>query len=219
MSHPMPPMHSSMACSSRVAEAGQTPCPNPSALSAFASFSDHVLHLPLREVWSSPKPTPIRHVRTDDLPVYNHRTGPPAPQRVCLEKLQTLIRHIKPPRHEAPGSFFMLFHPRLSSLPWHLAQPNASHETETTTATTSARPPGRGQVSRSGDRGSIAIVVRMGHGNGKCLSRCIRSCLSAFPEPSVLAPSLTHTEGSATRAGDSSAPRAHRRIETRSVPP
>ena len=55
-------------------------------------FSDHALHLPSREVGRSPKPTPIRHVRT-----HHSRsvpTGPgPAPQRVCFRQNS---RHIKP---------------------------------------------------------------------------------------------------------------------------
>ena len=35
-------------------------------------------HLLFREVGRSPKPTPIRQERTDHLPIYNHRTGPPS---------------------------------------------------------------------------------------------------------------------------------------------
>ena len=49
-------------------------------------FSDHALHLPSREVGRSPKPTPIRHVRTHHS--RSITTGPgPAPQRVCFKRL------------------------------------------------------------------------------------------------------------------------------------
>ena len=90
---PMPPMPSVEGWSSRRGRGpGQTRLRTLPHHRAYCRFSDHALHLPSKEVERSPKPTPIRHVRTHHS--RSITTGPgPAPQRVCLRQNS---RHIEP---------------------------------------------------------------------------------------------------------------------------
>ena len=88
-SHATCPIASGFSCRLR----SNRPLPEPfRVIGHTRRFSDHTLHLPSREVGCSPKPTPIRHVRTHHS--RSITTGPgPAPQRICFRQNS---RHIEP---------------------------------------------------------------------------------------------------------------------------